>query len=130
MNQEPFDFGRLYRLEEEFKNSFRSTSDAVDSIGLGVAAGAAGMEPPDLNKTFRPNSDRHLRLRTVMAIGATASPDHRRLILEPVARLFGFELQVERPMDDKEARLLAESALRSLGPIGVAALHAAYGGRK
>ncbi len=131
MSQEPLDFGRVYRVEAEHKRVWRATEDAVDSIGLLVAAGAAGMDSPDLSKTFVPNSGRHLRMRTVMGVGAAAGPDARRAILEPIASLFGFAVEVERPkMTDKERADRAEAACKSLGPLGEQALMAAYGGRR
>ncbi len=130
MSQEPLDFGRVYRTEAEHRLAWRATENAMDSISLIVAAGATGMDSSDLSKTFVPNSGRHLRLRTVMGIGAAAGLDARRAILQPIARLFGFDVSNEKPMDDREGRLRCEAALRALGPIGEAALAEAYGGRR
>lgn len=130
MSQEPLDFGRIYRVEAEHKAVWRETENAVDSLGLIVAAGASGMEAPELSKTFVPNSGRHLRMRTVMGVGAAAGLDARRAILQPIARLFGFTIEQERPMDDHEARIRLEAALRALGPIGAAKLEEVYGGRR
>lgn len=129
MSQEPLDFGRVYRLEAEHRAAWRATEAAVDAVGLIVAAGATGMDSSDLGKTFVPNSGRHLRLRTAMGVGAVAGVDARRAIITPVARLFGFDIVDEKPLDDREARLRCEAALRSLGPIGIAALEEAYGKR-
>lgn len=131
MSQESLDFGRIYRVPDEFKNVFRATDDAKDQVGLIVAAGASGIEAPDLNKTFVPNSGRHLRMHTVMAIGSVAGLDARRAIIQPIARLFGFSVEDERPkMTDKERADRAEAACKSLGPLGEQALIAAYGGRR
>ena len=127
MKQTEMNFGRLYRLDAEYKAAFRATEDTVDAIGLIVACGASGMEGPDLNKTFAPNSGRHLRLRTVMAIGACAGTDARRSIVAPIARLFGFDLQIAKPMEDREARIRLEEALKQLGPVGEAKLKEVYG---
>lgn len=109
MTQGSLDFGRLYRLDDEHRAAWRATADVVDAIGLIVAAGASGMDSPDLSKTFTPNSGRHLRLRTVMAIGAVAGSDARRAIITPVARLFGFSLHTAQPLtaEQKLARLQA-----------------------
>lgn len=127
MSQSELNFGRLYRLDEEFKRAFKATEDAIDAVGLIVAAGASGMETPDLSKTFSPNSGRHLRLRTAMAVGSVATTDYRRAIITPIARLFGFDIQVAKPMDDKEARIRLEEALKQLGPVGEAKLAEVYG---
>jgi hypothetical protein len=130
MSQEPFDFGRIYRLEAEHKLLWRATENAIDSVGLIVAAGASGMDAPDLNKTFVPNSGRHLRARTIMGIGAVAGLDARRAILTPIARLFGFDIEVAQPMDDREARIRLEEGLKALGPVGEAKLREIYGDRQ
>jgi hypothetical protein len=127
VKQTEMNFGRLFRLDEEYKAAFRATEDTVDAVGLIVACGASGMEGPDLNKTFTPNSGRHLRLRTVMAIGAVAGLDARRAIITPIARLFGFDVQVSKPMEDKEARIRLEEGLKQLGPLGEAKLAEIYG---
>jgi hypothetical protein len=127
MIQGSLEFGRLYRLDDEFKTAFRAVENAVDAVGLIVAAGASGMDTPDLSKTFAPNSGRHLRLRTVMGVGAVAGLDDRRRIIQPIARLFGFDIQQAKPMDDKEARVRLEEALKALGPIGEAKLAEVYG---
>lgn len=127
MTQGSLEFGRVFRADDEFKLAFRATENAIDTIGLIVAAGASGMDTPDLSNTFAPNSKRHLRLRTVMGVGAASGVDERRKILTPIARLFGFDLQVARPMDDREARIRLEEALKALGPIGEAKLAEVYG---
>ncbi len=121
MSQEDLNFGRLYRLDEEYKTAFRATEDSIDQIGLIVAAGASGMESPDLNKTFAPNSGRHLRLRTVMAVGAVAGFDARRAIVTPIARLFGFDVQPQRPRLTPEERI-ARTERRIVERFGQAGL--------
>lgn len=130
MSQESLDFGRVYRVEAEHKAAWRAVENAVDSVTLIVAAGASGMEAPELSKTFVPNSGRHLRLRTAMGVGAVAGLDARRAILLPIARLFGFSIEQEKPLDDREARIRMEAALKSLGPIGEMKLEEIYGGRR
>lgn len=102
MSQKELDFGRLYRLDAEFKSAYKATEEAIDAVGLIVAAGASGMESPDLSKTFTPNSGRHLRLRTAMGVGAVATADYRRAIVQPIARLFGFEIQVAKTKTPEE----------------------------
>jgi hypothetical protein len=127
VKQGEINFGRVFRVDDEYKSAHRATEDTIDAIGLIVAAGACGMDAPDLSKTFAPNSGRHLRLRTVMGIGAVAPSDARRAILMPIARLFGFDIQVAKPMDDKEARIRLEEGLKQLGPVGEAKLAEIYG---
>lgn len=113
MSQQGLNFGRLWRLEDEYKDAFRATNDALDQVGLLVAAGAAGLDAPTLNKTFEPNSTRHLRLRTVMAIGAVAGVDARRAIITPVARLYGFDLVAAKPpTPEEENRAMREYLAR------------------
>lgn len=111
MSQEPLDFGRTYRVIDEHRAVYRATEDTKDAIGLIVAAGASGMEAPDLAKTFTPNGGRHLRLRTVMAIGAVAGTDARRAIITPIARLFGFSLVAAAQPLTAEQKLARMQAL-------------------
>lgn len=127
MKQAEMNFGRVFRLDDEYKEAHRATSDTIDTVGLIVAAGASGMDAPDLSKTFTPNSGRHLRLRTVMGVGAVAPLDARRAIIMPIARLFGFDIQIAKPMEDKEARIRLEEGLKQLGPVGEAKLAEIYG---
>ena len=130
MSQQGLDFGRLWRLDDEYKLAFRATESAMDGVGQIVAAGACGMEAPDLSKTFVPNSGRHLRLRTIMGIGAIAGKDARRAIVQPIARLFGFDLVDEKPMSDAEYRARSEAALARHGDLGIALQNEIMGGRR
>lgn len=128
--QAALDFGLGYRVDEEFKISMRALNDAYEAAGNIVVAGATGIDKSDLPKMFEPGSGRHLRYKAVFTIGTLASLELRRRALEPLARAWGLGICDDAPMDDREARLLAEAALRALGPIGEQALRAAYGGRR
>jgi hypothetical protein len=129
MTQESLDFGRLSRVGEYYKRAFHQIENAIDQVGLIVAAGATGMKSPDLSKTFEPNSGRHLRLHTSMAIGAVSRLDARRAIITPIAASLGFDVLEHKPMDDKEKAIRLEEALKRLGPLGEQALRDALGGR-
>lgn len=130
MSQQSLGFGRLYLVGEAHKAAFRAVEAAAEGVGMLVAAGAAKIDESDLRKMFQPNSGRYLRLHTAMAIGAVAGIDARRAIVTPVARLFGFDIKESEPIDDREARIRLEAALRALGPVGEQALAAVYGGRR
>lgn len=73
---------------------------------------------------------RRLAVEHAMAIAAIAPLDLTRQIAAAMVQPLGFRLVDDAPIDDKEARIRLESALRSLGPIGEAKLFEAYGGRR
>jgi hypothetical protein len=128
--QPTLDFGLTYRVDEEFKSSMRALNDAYEAAGNLVVAGATGIDKSDLPKMFEPGSGRHLRYKAVFTIGTLASLELRRRALEPLAECWGLKVSVPEPMDDKDARVVLEAALRALGPVGEQALRAAYGGRR
>ena len=120
--QTNLDFGRGYRLDDEFRKSMHALKDAYDAAGNLVVAGATGIKEYDLPKMFEPGSGRHLRYKAVFAIGALASLELRRRALEPLARYWGFGLCQPKPMTAEERAARCEMALRSLGPVGEQAL--------
>lgn len=128
--QEALDFGRLYRITEGARKVYRFLSDAVDQTGVLQAAGACGIDRGDMRRALD-RDGRRVAVEHSMAIAAiTDSIDLRRNIASAIVQPLGFRVIDDAPMDDKEARIRLESALRSLGPLGEAKLHEAYGGRR
>lgn len=128
--QEALDFGRLYRITEGARRLYRCLGDAVDQTGILPAAGACGIDRGDMRRSLD-RDGRRVAVEHAMSIAAIVdSIDARRKIAAAFVEPLGFIVQDAAPMDDKEARIRLESALRSLGPIGEMKLHEAYGGRK
>jgi hypothetical protein len=128
--QEALDFGRLYRITEGARKVYRFLSDAVDQTGVLQAAGACGIDRGDMRRALD-RDGRRVAVEHAMAISAiTDSIDLRRSIASAIVQPLGFRVIDDAPMDDKEARIRLESALRSLGPLGEQKLHEAYGGRR
>lgn len=128
--QESLDFGRLYRVSDATRLLYRKLNDAIDQTGILPAAGACGIERSDLRRALD-RDGRRLAVEHAISIAALVdSIDMRRQIAGAFVSPLGFRLIDDAPMDDKEARLRLESALRSLGPIGEMKLHEAYGGRR
>jgi hypothetical protein len=128
--QEALDFGRLYRITEGARRVYRLLGDAVDQTGVLPAAGACGIDRGDLRRALD-RDGRKIAVEHAMSIAAIVdSIDLRRNIATAIVQPLGFRLIEDAPMDDKEARIRLESALRSLGPIGEAKMAEAYGGRK
>lgn len=127
--QEAFDFGRLYRISEGARRMYRHLNDAVDQVGILPAAGACGIERSDLRRALD-RDGRRLAVEHAMAIAAISAVDTTRAIVTSFVEPLGYVPQPLAPMDDKEARIRLEGALRALGPIGEQALVAAYGGRR
>lgn len=125
--QEGLDFGRTYRVGESVRTVYRRLNDAVDITGVLPAAGACGIDRGDLRRALD-RDGRKIAVEHAMHIAALVdSIDMRRQIAAAIVQPLGFKLVDDAPMDDKEARIRLESALRSLGPIGEATLAAAYG---
>jgi hypothetical protein len=128
--QEALDFGRLYRITEGARRVYRLLGDAVDQTGVLPAAGACGIDRGDLRRALD-RDGRKIAVEHAMSIAAIVdSIDLRRNIATAIVQPLGFRLIDDAPLDDKEARIRLESALRSLGPIGEAKMAEAYGGRK
>ena len=128
--QEALDFGRLYRVADSMRAVYRYASDAVDITGVLPAAGACGIDRGDLRRALD-RDGRKLAVEHAMSIGAlVAGTDLCRQLATAIVQPMGFRLTEDAPLDDKEARIRLESALRALGPIGVAAMHDAYGGHR
>jgi hypothetical protein len=128
--QEALNFGRLYRITEGARKVYRLLGDAVDQTGILPAAGACGIDRGDMRRALD-RDGRKIAVEHAMSIAAIVdSIDLRRNIATAIVQPLGFRLIEDAPMDDKEARIRLESALRSLGPIGEAKMAEAYGGRK
>jgi hypothetical protein len=128
--QEALDFGRLYRISEGARRVYRLLGDAVDQTGVLPAAGACGIDRGDLRRALD-REGRKVAVEHAMAIAAIVdSIDLRRNIATAIVQPLGFRLIDDAPLDDHEARIRLESALRSLGPIGEAKMAEAYGGRR
>jgi hypothetical protein len=128
--QEPLDFGRLYRITEGARRVYRLLGDAVDQVGILPAAGACGIDRGDLRRALD-RDGRKIAVEHAMSVAAIVdSIELRRSICTAIVQPLGFRLIDDAPMGDREARIRCEAALRSLGPIGEAKLFEAYGGRR
>jgi hypothetical protein len=126
--QEALDFGRLYRITDATRRIYRHLGDAVDQIGVLPAAGACGIDRGDLRRALD-RDGRKIAVEHALAIAAVAPVDACRSIVTTFCESLGYRAMEDAPMDDKEARIRLETALRSLGPLGEAKLHEAYGRR-
>ncbi len=128
--QESMDFGRLYRINDGARRVYRHLADAVDITGVLAAAGACGVDRGDMRRSLD-RDGRRVAVEHAMSIAALVdSVDMRRQIATAIVQPLGFRLIDDAPIDDKEARIRLESALRSLGPIGEAKMAEAYAGRR
>jgi hypothetical protein len=130
-SQGSLDFGRSFLTDDAFSTSMLALRDAYMAAGNMVAAGATGIDRSDLPKMFEFGSGRHLRYKAVFQIGAldSTSRELRRRILEPQAKLFGFDLVDHEPMTDKERADRLEAAMRAM-PLGEQLVANVLGGRR
>jgi hypothetical protein len=119
MTQERFDFGRSDRIARAFRQVLRAVDDAVDAIGLDVAAGACDCAKSDLAKTLAGAEHRHLRVEWLMAI-ADASPDpFRTRIFDALLAWQGLSICVQKPLTPEEKNARYERMLvERFGPAG------------
>lgn len=81
-SQAELDYGRKERVARRLRLSLRAVKDAVDSIGLNVAAAACGCTTSELCGAMKGRKHRPFRLEWLIAICDVAPPDFRAQILE------------------------------------------------
>jgi hypothetical protein len=125
MSQEALDFGRDHRVTEWQRRMLRVVNDAVDAIGLLIAAGACGCRTSELADALAGRSGRYLRLEWVGAIrdaspidfkhridSAFCSPEHRveaRKALTPAERLAQLEARIASRFGQAGLELVEEN---------------------
>jgi hypothetical protein len=113
MSQEALDFGRDHRVTEQQRRVLRAINDAVDAMGLIVAAGACGCRTSELSDALSGRSNRYLRIEWVLAIQDMASPDFQDRISDALVAA-GRKVEALKPLkpEEKLARLEARIASR------------------
>jgi hypothetical protein len=115
--QPELDFGRDHRVTEAYRRVLRVVGDAVDAIGLMVAAGACGCRTPELSDVLAGRSGRYLRVEWLLAIAEASPPDFRALIC---GEWLGFVPQPIKPLTEAEKRRrLEERIVAKFGPAGL-----------
>lgn len=119
MTQEYLDFGRDSRVKDVRRRVLRAVSDAVDAMGLIVAAGACDARRSELADALAGREGRYLRIEWALAIADAAPPDFRRAILEAIAAPLGFTVVPARPRTAEEKlALVVERVTREFGAAG------------
>jgi hypothetical protein len=130
MTQEPLRFGRLYEVADGVRSTYRALNDAVDQLGIVVAAGACGADRADVRRALD-RDGRAVKVEWAIAIAAAAGPDARRAIAEALVSALGFRISdAAPPLSDKERADKLEAVVAALGPIAQEAARAALGGRR
>lgn len=119
MSQESLNFGREDRVSRAYRRVLRAVSDAVDAIGLLVAAGACDCAKSDLLAALADREHRHLRVEWLMAICDASPPDFRARIIAALVDWQGLAVIPVRPLtaEEKLERLEARLVER-LGSVG------------
>lgn len=107
MSQEGLDFGRDFRVTEAHRQLMRVVNDAVDAIGLMIAAGACGCRTPELSDVLAGRSNRYLRVEWMLAIADIAPLDFKLRIADALVGWMGFRAEARKPLTpaEKLARL-------------------------
>lgn len=85
MSQQDIDFGRDHRVSEAQRDLMRVVNDAVDAVGLMIAAGACGCRTQDLSDALTGRSNRYMRIEWVLAIRDVAPLDFKQRIVQASA---------------------------------------------
>jgi hypothetical protein len=110
MSQEALDFGRDHRVSESQRRVMRALNDAVDAVGLIVAAGACGCRTSELSDALSGRSNRYLRIEWVLAIQDVSSPDFQFRISQALVAN-GLEVKSERKLKPEERLALLEARI-------------------
>jgi hypothetical protein len=97
----------------------RVLNDAVDAVGLMVAAGACGCRTQDLSDALTGRSNRYVRIEWVLAIRDVAPPDFKQSIVQAFV---GYEFKVEPVRKLKPEEKLAQLEARVAARFGQAGL--------
>lgn len=129
MTQESLDFGRTDRVARRDDRLRLVAADAVDSIGLLVAAGACDARPSELRDALSGREGRYLRSGWIVALLDIAPPHHRVRILAALAEPIGYVVAPAQPLTDRERADLLEAAIRRM-PLGEQIVDHALGNRR
>lgn len=119
MSPIPLDFGAPERRRHVAAAIRRAVNDAVDSVGLGCAAGACGCEPPELREALDGKRGRRLPLEWAIAVCDVAGASYRLAVFAAILGPYDLEPRPARPMTDAEyARHLEDMVRDQLGAVG------------
>ena len=119
MSQEKLEFGLDYRITERQRRLLRIVNDAVDAMGLIVAAGACGTRTQDLSDVLAGRANRYLRTEWLIAIQEASLPDFK-LQLSQASVATGLTAGSGRQLTKDEENILLRAKLAAIGnSIGV-----------
>ena len=119
MSPIPLDFGAQERRRQVAAAVRRAVNDAVDSIGLGCAAGACGCDASELREALDGKRGRRLPLEWAVAICDVAGASFRLAVFAAILAPYDLETRPARPMSDGEyARHLEDLVRDQLGATG------------
>jgi hypothetical protein len=114
----PLPLGSADLIPTWHRRLLRATEDAVDALGLSVAAAAAGVRDTDLRGMLDGRNGRKLPTEVAAAIAQRVTGDLRAAILDSIRGLFG----LHEPEDDAAYIHRIEGALLTFGAPGGEAL--------
>lgn len=108
MTQPALDFGSDFRVAQALRDVMRVANDAVDAIGLMVAAGACGCRPPELADVLGGRPNRYLRIEWLLAIADIAPIDFKLRIADALVNWMGMKAMSARPLKPEERLAVLE----------------------
>ncbi len=108
MNQASLDYGSDFRVTEALRTVLRVVNDAVDAVGLAIAAGACGCRPPELADVLGGRPNRYLRVEWMLAIADIAPIDFKLRIADALINWMGMKATSARPLKPEERLAVLE----------------------
>jgi hypothetical protein len=108
MTQSALDYGSDFRVTEALRIVMRVVNDAVDAIGLHIAAGACGCRPPELADVLGGRSNRYLRVEWLLAIADISPVDFKVRIADALVNWMGMKATAARPLKPEERLAILE----------------------
>lgn len=117
--QGDLDFGRDHRVSEAHRHLLRALNDAVDAVGLAIAAGACGTRTQDLSDALSGRANRYVRIEWVLAILDVSTHDYRMTLGLALIGWIGLAPAPAKKLKPEEKLAIAKQrVIAKFGPAG------------
>lgn len=111
MSQATLDYGNDFRVTQALRDVLRVVNDAVDAVGLMIAAGACGCRSAELADVLAGRSNRYLRVEWLLAIADIAPIDFKHRIGDALVSWMGMKATSARPLKPEERLAILEQRI-------------------
>jgi hypothetical protein len=115
MTQESLGAGCAMRpVDKAYRRLVLAVSDAVEAVGLGIAAGRCGLRPQDLSDMLAGHKGRRLPTDVAAVVADMVTGELRQAIQDAIKEMFG----MHQPDDDATYIRKLEDGYAWFGPGG------------